>query len=525
MLVIFMWKITIKSMTQNIIPPTNIYGTHIRDDVFIGPFVEIQKKCTIGSKTRISSHSFLCENVHIGENCFIAHGVMFTNDKFTETKGTPVDYLKTIVGDNVRIGSNATILPVTIGNNAIIGAGSVVTRDVEANSVVMGNPARKQESPPSSLIRLVDVNKINHEYESSFHDVLSTVLRSGKYSLGQQTILLEQTIQNLLEVKFAIGVSSGTAALELTFHELHLTSEDEMIVQSNAFIASVTPIAMSGCNIVMTDVKEDGSVDIDNVESLITKRTKGIVIVHLYGDVVADMFAMRKLCDKYKLILIEDCAQSLGSKLKSRMIGSFGDISCFSFYPTKNIGAIGEAGVVVTNNEIFNRNIRKRRSLGSDTRYQYDLLGTNARLDELQAGFINCKLMDLEEVIQKKEKIAKLYELHLSHSTLLKRLIIQSSDIQHSHQLMVYIVGKSFRDNLLSFLEANHIEASVHYPVPFHKSKAMEKIKTQGNSEMSEFLAKNIISLPMYHTLVTKDVEYICGKIMQFEKEIKNSPT
>ncbi len=516
-------------MLKNIISPTNIYGTRIREDVFVGPFVEIQKNCTIGSKTRISSHSFICENVHIGENCFIGHGVMFTNDKFTEGPPNvrPAEYSKTILGDNVRIGSNATILPVSIGNNAIIGAGAVVTRDVEPNSTVVGNPARKMVTSSSSaalggrdrtFLRLTDVQKVNHEYESSFHGILSEVLQAGKYSLGKQTLLLEQNLQNLLGVKFAIGVSSGTAALELAYHELDLTSEDEMIIQSNAFIASVTPIATSGCTIVMTDVNEDGSVDIDNIESLITKRTKGIVIVHLYGDVVVDMFAMRKLCDRYKLILIEDCAQSLGSKLKSRMIGSFGDISCFSFYPTKNIGAIGEAGVVVTNNEIFNRNIRKRRSLGSDTRYQYDLLGTNARLDELQAGFINCKLMDLEEVIQKKEKIANLYELHLSHSTLLKRLIIQSSDIQHSHHLMVYIVKKSFRDDLLSFLEANHIEASVHYPVPFHKSKAMEKIKTQGNSEMSEFLAKNIISLPMYHTLSTKDVEYICEKIMEFER-------
>lgn len=515
---------------SNIISPSNIYGTTIRDDVFVGPFVEIQKNCTIGSKTRISSHSFVCENVDIGENCFIAHGVMFTNDKFKEKTANirPKEYSKTTVGNNVRIGSNATILPVTIGNDAIIGAGSVVTHDVEAGSVVAGNPARplqtkKEES--NSIIRLTDVRKVNQEFESDYFRVLSNVLMSGRYSLGNETLLMEQTLQRLLGLEFVIGVSSGTAALELAFHELHLTSEDEFIVQSNAFIASVTPIASSGCQIVLTDVNQDGSININDVKKLITTRTKGVLVVHLYGDVVVDMFAMRLLCDKHKLMLIEDCAQSLGSKLGSRMIGSFGDISCFSFYPTKNVGALGEAGAIGTNNKNFNINMRKRRHIGCAVRYEYDLLGTNARLDELQAGFINCKLAKLEEIIQKKHILANMYEEFLSHSNLLKRLIIKSADIHHSYHLMVYIVKECLRDKLVSFLHENNIEALVHYPIPFHKSKAMEKIKMQGNGKMSEFLAKNIISLPMYHTLATKDVEYICGKIMQFEKEIKISPT
>ena len=188
-------------MSSNIVPPTNIYGTEIRDDVFVGPFVEIQKNCKIGSKTRISSHSFICENVHIGENCFVGHGVMFTNDKFKHKANVrPTSYARTTVGDHVQIGSNATILPVTIGDRAIIGAGAVVTRDVEANTIVVGNPARvltrtEENKSDSELIRLSDMRKVNFDFEANYHNVLDRVLKSGRYTLGNETLRLEKMLR------------------------------------------------------------------------------------------------------------------------------------------------------------------------------------------------------------------------------------------------------------------------------------------------------------------------------------------
>jgi dTDP-4-amino-4,6-dideoxygalactose transaminase/acetyltransferase-like isoleucine patch superfamily enzyme len=525
-------------MAVNIIQPCNIYGTTIPEDVFVGPFVEIQKNCTIGSKTRISSHSFICENVHIGKNCFIGHGVVFTNDKFKQNNANvrPKEYLKTVIGDNVQIGSNATILPVEICKNAIIGAGSVVTHNVEEGGVVIGNPAKSLLSQENtkldsqkSLIRLTDVRKVNKEFESDYGCVLERVLKSGKYSLGKETHLLEQNLQKLLGVNFVLGVNSGTAALKLAFEELNLTDQDEFIVQSNTFIASLLTLVSKKCTIIITDVNNDGSINIDNVEKLISNRTRGIMVVHLYGDVVADMFRLRKLCDDRDLILIEDCAQALGSKLDDRMIGSFGDISCFSFYPTKNIGAIGEGGAIATNRIDFYENIRKRRNLGCSltNRYDYELLGDNARMDELQAGFLNCKLPYLEQFIRKKRILASMYEQKLADSALVSRFISRITNVYHSCHLMVYLVHKSYRDKLIKFLNDSNIEALIHYPIPFYKSKAMNHLfsknedgtsKIRGNVEMSDFLAKNIISLPMYHTMSTEDVVYICDKILQFEK-------
>lgn len=518
----------VRPTTSNIIEPTNIYGTCIPSDVFVGPFVEIQKNCVIGSKTRISSHSFLCENVHIGDNCFIGHGVMFTNDKFsssTKSNERPEQYLPTTIGDNVRIGSNATILPVEIGDNAVIGAGAVVTCNVDANTTVVGNPARplQDKRNDGKYFRLTDVRQINQPYEKSFQDVFHSVLQNGKYSVGKHTEELEQTLQELLDVPFAVAVGSGTAALDLVAEELNFCSEDEVIVQSNAFIASVSCIAKNNVTLVMTDVAMDGSINLVDVERLITKKTKALLLVHLYGDVVADLEKARSLCDKNNIILIEDCAQALGSKWKSRMVGSYGDISCFSFNATKNIGAIGEAGAVVTKNKTWYQNIRKRRNLGSEIRYNYELLGTNAKMDELQAGFINCKIRDLETIVVQKQELAKSYDKYLGLSGLLKRIIINKDNhnICHSHHLMVYFVKNNQRDQLLAFLQDNNIEALIHYPIPFHRSEAMQikKDKIRGATNNSEILSKNVLSLPMHPALCEEDIKHICTKILQFEKQ------
>jgi dTDP-4-amino-4,6-dideoxygalactose transaminase len=208
------------------------------------------------------------------------------------------------------------------------------------------------------------------------------------------------------------------------------------------------------------------------------------------------------------------------------MVGSFGDLSCFSFYPTKNIGAIGEAGAVATRNTTFLQNIRERRNLGCSTndRYNYHLLGTNARLDELQAGFINAKLPYLRDFINQKQILAKLYETCLSKSRLVQRLIRSTKqEVSHSCHLMVFIVKYSLRDELLKYLNKNKIEALIHYPISFHQCGAMTEAnaKIRGETKNSEFLAANIISLPLYHTLESTEVEKICSKILEFEAKLK----
>ena len=504
-----------------IIQPSNVYGCTIADDAFIGPFVEVQKNSTIGSKTRVSSHSFICENVHIGVNCFIGHGVTFTNDKFREKKANtrPQEFLKTIVGDNVQIGSNATILPVIIGDNAIIGAGSVVVHNVKENTIVVGNPAKVIGNyKTNTMIRLTDVKRVNEDYKHEYANVLNRVLSSGRYTLGSETLQLETNMKTYVDTEYCIGVGSGSAALELVFQELNLGPDDEFIVQSNAFIASVFPIVQSGCKLVVTDVTLDGEMDIKNVESLITSKTKGILVVHMYGDIVVNMTDMRSLCDENNLFLIEDCAQALGSQISGIQAGSFADMSCFSFYATKNLGAIGEAGAICTNNSEFARSLRKRRNLGCDVRYHHDLIGTNARLDELQAGFINCKFNDLSKFLSLKRCLSDAYDVKLESSSMVSRVKSKNPNIQPSNHLMVVLVEGGYRDELMTFLNENNVEALVHYPIPFHQSTAFSDTYVSGIGTNSVFLSENILTLPMHHKLTLEEVDTICNLILKFEE-------
>lgn len=541
----------------------NIYGTIIPESVFVGPFVEIQKNCTIGDNVRIQSHCFVCENVHIGPNTFVAHGVMFTNDKFTTDQCDDSAFvpLRTNVGAGVRIGANCTILPINIGDGAVIGAGSVVTRDVPEGAVVAGNPAKIMSSrgaverspntrlipiasaaPPKPNQPLVDLTVVNKSHQQPFHDTLQRVLDSGRYTLGEETKAFESELGTFMGGGGdIIAVGSGTAALELVFQEIGVGPGTDVIVQSNAFVASVYPLVRSGCRIVITDVREDGTMDLEDVAAKITPATRAVLVVHLYGDVAADMVKLSSICAAAgyyggSCLLVEDCAQALGSYYQGKMVGTFGDFACFSFYPTKNLGGIGEGGAIRCTNVDRAARLRKTRNLGMGRRYDYELLGQNARMDELQAGFLRTKLKSFWANLTSKILLEQLYDNLLSKSNLLRRFISRfngENESSHSLHLLVYRVKgpAGTRDFLMEYLIQHHgIETLVHYPIPFHRSTAITSKRfcqytneelMVGQTTTSDELAVELISLPLYSGMTQSEVERVCSAILHFESAMK----
>ena len=245
-------------------------------------------------------------------------------------------------------------------------------------------------------------------YQQEFEQKALEVLRSGWYVLGKEVTLFEEEFAAYTGAKHCVGLASGLDALWIAFRILGIGSGDEVIVQGNTYIASVMGITMNGATPVFIEPDKFYQIDVDQIEAKITPRTKAVMVVHLYGQ-VAQMDRIVDLCRKYQLRLIEDCAQSHGACFNGKMTGTFGDVGCFSFYPSKNMGGFGEGGAVITEKEQIAEMIRVLRNYGSEKRYHNKVIGTNSRLDELQAGLLRVRLSHMEEITQEREKLAERY--------------------------------------------------------------------------------------------------------------------
>ena len=247
-----------------------------------------------------------------------------------------------------------------------------------------------------------------YRYQSEFEDKAVEVLRSGWYVLGHEVESFENEFAAYTGAKYCVGLASGLDALWIAFHTLGIGVGDEVIVQGNTYIASVMGITINGATPIFVEPDEFFNIDTTKIEEKITERTKAILVVHLYGQ-ASDMTSVLELCQKYNLRLIEDCAQAHGAKWKEKQVGTFGDIGCFSFYPSKNLGAFGDAGAIITNSKNIAEDIRIFRNYGSEKRYYNKVVGANSRLDEIQAGFLRVRLSHLDELAVEKKKICEKY--------------------------------------------------------------------------------------------------------------------
>jgi len=375
--------------------------------------------------------------------------------------------------------------------------------------------------PPVS--RLIVHNDLKAGYLSVKEEIDSAVLRvleSGWYILGEEVQAFEQEFSDYVGVRFGIGVGSGTEALHLALRACGIMSGDEVITVSHTAVATVAAIELCGAKPVMVDILPDTFLmDPEKIEQAMTSRTKAIIPVHLYGQ-MADMEAIRWISNRHGLRLIEDCAQSHGALLKGRRSGSWGDLSAFSFYPTKNLGAMGDGGMVVTDDPELAEKIRCLRQYGWHQRYMSEFPGFNSRLDELQAAILRVKLKYLDRWNEMRREKANRY------TTLLEGLGIHCpiAEEPQQHVYHLYVIRVKQRDRLKTFLKERGIETLIHYPVPIHLQKGYQHLGYGiGSLPVTESCSDEILSLPLYPEISESDIEEVATQIAHFIKAIRGS--
>lgn len=351
-----------------------------------------------------------------------------------------------------------------------------------------------------------------YQYQQEFEEKALEVLRSGWYVLGKEVTAFEEEFAAYTGAPFCVGLASGLDALWLAFRVLGIGPGDEVIVQANTYIASVMGITINGAAPIFVEPDEHFGLDAEKIEEKITDRTKAVLAVHLYG-MPCDMKRITDLCKKHRLYLVEDCAQSHGACYDGQMTGTFGDVGCFSFYPSKNLGAFGDGGAVVVHDEALARDFRMYRNYGSEKRYYNKVVGANSRLDELQAGLLRVRLRHLPEITKERAAIADAYAKGLRNPLIrLPELAGHTTGVWHQ-----YVIRCEERARLIDYLEERGIGTIIHYPIPPHLSEAYQSLGyRKGDFPITEHLADTILSLPIYNGMTREEQDYVIQAINAF---------
>lgn len=351
-----------------------------------------------------------------------------------------------------------------------------------------------------------------YRYQEEFEQKALEVLRSGWYVLGKEVSAFEEEFAAYTGGKCCVGLASGLDALWIAFRLLGIGQGDEVLVQGNTYIASVMGITINGATPVFVEPDDHFGIDVNQLESKITERTKAILVVHLYG-IATPMDEIVSLCEKYDLKLVEDCAQSHGACYKGQMTGTFGDVGCFSFYPSKNLGAFGDGGAVVVKDEQLAKDFRVFRNYGSEKRYYNKVVGTNSRLDELQAGLLRVRLKYLDELNAEKVQLAKRYDSEIHNPKIVLPNIPKDTTCVY-HQ---YVIRTEQRDELIDYLNEREVGTIIHYPIPPHLAEAYQYLGYQeGDYPITEHLAKTVLSIPMYNGMTPEEQDLVIDALNQF---------
>lgn len=340
---------------------------------------------------------------------------------------------------------------------------------------------------------------------------VTQVLESGWYILGKESEKFETEFAGFLDCKHCIGLNSGTDALELALRCLGVGEGDEVILPSHTFIATAMAVTKVGAKPVFVDIDEHYQMDIDQAEKMINKKTKAIIVVHLYG-LSGNVKRLKSITKSHKIFLVEDACQAHGASFEGKKLGTFGDFGCFSFYPTKNLGAYGDAGALVTDSPKLAEKARLHRNYGQIVKYKHEFVGSNSRLDEIQAGILSTKLKFLPQWNKKRRMLAREYDLLLSDiSQIVLPPIADGLDPVY-HQ---YVIRAQQRDSLQKYLFQAGIDTLIHYPIPIHKQKAYRHYNRQ-KLPKTESAVKEILSLPIYPEMSPDDVKYVAKTIREF---------
>jgi dTDP-4-amino-4,6-dideoxygalactose transaminase/acetyltransferase-like isoleucine patch superfamily enzyme len=506
----------------------NLYECEIGDHTRVGAFVEVQGGARIGRNVKLGSHSFVCEGVTIEDDVFVGHHVSFINDRYPRAtvEGRPQgrgDWVcvPTRVCRGASLGTGAIILcGVTIGEHAVVGAGSVVTRDVPARTVVAGVPARPLRTldpgqaaaapapaPPApalgsvnghAAVPLVDLKAQYRAIRGEIRRAVDDVLEGGTYVLGDEVRAFEAEFAAYCGTAHAVAVSSGTSALHLALLAAGVGPQDEVITVPFTFAATVAAVLYTGARPVLVDV-EPGSLTMDpaRVEAAVTPRTRAILPVHLHGQ-PADMHALGAIARRHRLALIEDAAQAHGAEYEGRRAGSLGDLGCFSFYPGKNLGAYGEGGIVVTRDPAHARTLGMLRDWGQEQKYVHRLRGFNYRMETLQGAVLRVKLRHLPAWTAARRARAARYDRLLAGLPLEPPATLPG----RRHVYHVYAIRVRNRDAVGETLARHSVHIGIHYPRPVHLQPAYADLGYgAGDFPHSEAAAGEVLSLPLYPEL------------------------
>ena len=351
------------------------------------------------------------------------------------------------------------------------------------------------------------------KYQDEFEKKVIKILRSGWYVLGNEVTDFEGAFADYLGTKYCVGLASGLDALWIAFRALGIGTGDEVIVQGNTYIASVMGITINGATPVFVEPDEYFNINASKIEEKITDRTKAILVVHLYGQ-ASNMEAIMKLAAKYRLKVVEDCAQSHGACFEDNMTGTFGDIGCFSFYPSKNLVAFGDAGAIVTDSMELAEFVRTFRNYGSEKRYYNKMIGANSRLDEIQAGLLHVRLNHMRELQEERISLCKRYLLELNNPYIILPQIREKA----THVWHQFVIRSDRRNELIDYLNKKEIGTIIHYPIPPHLSEAYRYLNlAKGSLPITEKYADTVCSIPLYIGMTHEEQDYVIECINDFK--------
>jgi dTDP-4-amino-4,6-dideoxygalactose transaminase len=365
-------------------------------------------------------------------------------------------------------------------------------------------------------IMKISFNNFKKQYadeKPAIDSAVTRVFQSGRYILGPEVESFEKSFASYNGAKFAVGVANGLEALQISLLALGIGPGDEVITTSLSAVATTLSIRALGAKPVFVDIDDFYHIDANKVEAKISKKTKAIMPVHLYGQ-ACDMDKLAAIAKKHDLSIIEDCAQAHGATYGKHKVGTFGIAGCFSFYPTKNLGAFGDAGAIITDDARFADKCHMIRNYGQRTRYEHEVYGINSRLDEVQAAILSVLLPKLDVNNSRRQKIALAYSKALAQ---IKGLTLPETRAKAEHMYHLFVIRTDSRDELQQFLKDNEVDSLIHYPIPIHKQKCFSEYNNL-SLPITEEKASKILSLPVNPQLTDEEVNYVCKIITNFFK-------
>lgn len=361
------------------------------------------------------------------------------------------------------------------------------------------------------MIPFLDVKLINSRFTPELESALKALLDSGWFVLGEQCRSFEEAFREYIGAEHCVGCANGLDALRLSIKALGLGANDEIIVPANTYIASILAVSDNACTPIFVEPSlHTFNIDVERIESAITPRTKAILVVHLYGQVV-EMQKVWELAEKYNLAIIEDCAQAHGAIYQGRRAGVLGDVAGFSFFPGKNLGALGDGGAVATKHKDIAEKIRALGNYGSHKKYVNIYKGLNSRLDELQAAFLKIKLKALESDNARRRQIAQYYRAHITNS----HIILPKCVSEEGHVWHLFVVRCAMRDRLQAYLREQGVETLIHYPIPPHKQEAYKEY-SHLSLPITEQIHNEVLSLPISPVMSDSQVERVVSVANEF---------